>query len=212
MVLYNCTLVIPTPNIVKMTVGEAKTASRVNTRAALPSNITASSLSGIQNCFPLGSTTFKGSSLAYRYGFADAIGCYRPSHPNESRCALPGRCDVIVPMVCRGLSLSGSALRRVIATMVCHVSTIVANPLFRSLCHNGLPHFFSFLIRTRRLELCMEEHMLLHIAPAIKNLCVRQTFQSIWQTFLAKHSRERRTCRFTSFDQRSGENNISSNR
>lgn len=42
-----------------MTVGEAKTASRVNTRAALPSNITASSLSGIQNCFPLGSTTFK---------------------------------------------------------------------------------------------------------------------------------------------------------
>jgi len=33
----------------------------------------------------------------------------------------------------------------------------------------------------------MEEHILLHIVPAIKNLCVRQTFQSIWQTFLAKH-------------------------
>ncbi len=34
----------------------------------------------------------------------------------------------------------------------------------------------------------MEEHILLGIAPTITNLCVRRTFQSIWQTFLAKHS------------------------
>ena len=69
-----------------------------------------------------------------------------------------------------------------------HGKSLWQKCIFPHFCQNGLPLFSSLLTRTERLKPFIEEHILLRIALMIKNLCVRRTFQSIWQIFLAKHT------------------------